>query len=42
MNTGSIQSYTFPSGAWVDLNTYQWAMQTHDANAVGALSGTSP
>ena len=39
VNTGSIQSYTFPSGAWVNGNIYQWAMQTHDANAVGALSG---
>lgn len=38
-NSGSIQSYTFPNGAWVDGNVYQWAMATRDGNGTGPQSG---
>jgi hypothetical protein len=42
-NAGSIQSYTFPAGAWTALggdgNTYQWTVATKDFNGTGAPAG---
>ncbi len=37
-NTGSAQSYTFPSGAWADGYTYNWSMATQDQSGIGAYS----
>jgi hypothetical protein len=34
-NSGSIQSYTFPGGAWSDGNVYNWSVSTKDANGYG-------
>ena len=37
-NTGSAQSYQFPSGAWSDGYTYNWSMANQDNNGIGAYS----
>jgi hypothetical protein len=37
-NTGSAQSYTFPSGAWADGYTYNWSMANQDQSGIGAYS----
>lgn len=34
-NTGTVGSYTFSSGLWVDGNTYNWSIATEDAGGVG-------
>lgn len=34
-NSGSNQSYTFPTGAFSDGNVYQWSVATQDSNGNG-------
>lgn len=37
-NLSSSSSLTFPSGSWLDGNTYTWAVATEDANGKGSSS----
>jgi hypothetical protein len=37
-NAQTGQSFTFPSGKWIDGNTYNWSVATQDAGGQGAFA----